>query len=113
MGEDSWRALKEAYESGEARAIGICDVDESLLKKLIQKKHKPHIIQNWMDPFHQDKAIRKRCKELGIQYQAYSTLGTQWVMQGHRESPVLTNTILKGIADRHQRTIPQVVLNWA
>eukprot|EP00747_Dinoflagellata_sp_TGD_P103227 gnl/TRDRNA2_/TRDRNA2_168898_c1_seq3.p1 gnl/TRDRNA2_/TRDRNA2_168898_c1~~gnl/TRDRNA2_/TRDRNA2_168898_c1_seq3.p1 ORF type:complete len:231 (+),score=32.08 gnl/TRDRNA2_/TRDRNA2_168898_c1_seq3:62-754(+) len=45
---DSWKALEEFYEAGMVRAIGICDVDDGLLDELLQKKHKPHIIQNWM-----------------------------------------------------------------
>lgn len=111
--QDSWRALEELYEAGRARAIGICDVTDRILQQLSQMKHNAHIIQNWMDPFHQDKRVRGKCKELGIQYQAYSTLGTQWKMQGHRDNPVLSSPTLQRIAGAHGRNVAQVVLNWA
>lgn len=112
--QDSWRALEEFYESGKAHAIGICDVDKQLLDELLVQKHKPHIIQNWMDPFHQDKIIRSRCKKEGIQYQAYSTLGAQWVhFRKHKRNPVLTHPMLNAVAKAHDATVAQVVINWA
>ena len=57
---DSWVALEEAVDSGIVRSIGICDVDNQLLDQLLQKRIAPTIIQNWFDPFHQDKALRQR-----------------------------------------------------
>lgn len=112
--QDSWLALEESYDSGEVGAIGICDVTEPLLEELLKQRIKPHIIQNWMDPFHQDKDIRKRCKEEKIQYQAYSTLGNQWLHhRGHNRNPVLTNPTLRSIADSHDVDVAQVVINWA
>ncbi|CAK0806751.1 unnamed protein product [Prorocentrum cordatum] len=111
--QDSWRALEELYEAGRARAIGICDADDRILQQLSQMKHNAHIVQNWMDPFHQDRRVRGKCEELGIRYQAYSTLGTQWGAQGHRENPVMNSPTLQRIANAHGRTVAQVVLNWA
>jgi len=112
--QQSWKALEELYDAGQARAIGICDVDDHILDELGRQRHKAHIIQNWMDPFHQDKVIRERCKKEGILYQAYSTLGTQWVFsRGLEESPVLTSPTLQGIASAHNSTVAQVVINWA
>lgn len=112
--QESWKALEELYEAGKVKAIGICDVDDALLDELLQQKVKPHIIQNWMDPFRQDAHIRERCRAEGIQYQAYSTLGPQWVhFRGHAQNPVLTSPLLQDIAREHNRTVAQVVLNWA
>eukprot|EP00435_Cladocopium_sp_Y103_P027948 s1431_g6.t3 len=113
--QDSWRALEELHAANAALAIGICDVDVALLSELLRQRQKPHIVQNWMDPFHQDKELRRRCKEEGIQYQAYSTLGTQWVhFRGYRgQNPVLNHPVLQKIAQFHHRSVAQVVLNWA
>ena len=57
---DSWRALEEAMDSGIVRAIGMCDVDENLLDELLGKRIWPHVVQNWFDPYHQDKSFRRR-----------------------------------------------------
>lgn len=111
--KDSWKALEEFYDSGELGAIGICDVDDRLLAELLNQRIKPHIIQNWMDPFHQDKHIRKRCQEENIQYQAYSTLGNQWNYRGSRINPVWKDPTLRSIANAHGADVAQVVINWA
>eukprot|EP00439_Symbiodinium_sp_Y106_P083228 s255_g23.t1 len=109
-----WRALEDVLDDGLVRAIGICDVDEPLLEELLQQRQKPHIIQNWMDPFHQDREVRQRCHEAGIQYQAYSSLGTQWVhFRGHIFNPVFANPVLRKIAEQQQGNVAQVVLAWA
>lgn len=31
-----------------------------------------------MDPFHQDREVRRLAAEHGIEYMAYSSFGTQW-----------------------------------
>eukprot|EP00929_Paragymnodinium_shiwhaense_P016974 TRINITY_DN12579_c0_g1_i12.p1 TRINITY_DN12579_c0_g1~~TRINITY_DN12579_c0_g1_i12.p1 ORF type:complete len:361 (-),score=29.51 TRINITY_DN12579_c0_g1_i12:43-1062(-) len=110
--QDSWRALEELYDAGKVRAIGICDVDDVLLDQLIQQRIKPHIIQNWMDPFHQDGHIRDRCIKEGIQYQGYSTLGSQWIhFRGHRENPVIGHPVLQRIAEAHNAQVSIVFEN--
>lgn len=112
--QDSWKALEEFVDAGIVGAIGICDVDDRLLDELLQQRIKPHIIQNWMDPFHQYKGIRQRCKAEGILFQAYSSLGSQWVHhRGHSTNPVLTNPTLESIANKYGVSVAQVIINWA
>jgi diketogulonate reductase-like aldo/keto reductase len=123
--EDSWKALEEAYDDGLIRSIGICDVDSRLLDQLLAKRIKPTIIQNWFDPFNQDKQLRERIASINKQqdekgtvegkilYQGYSTMGTQWKMRGYDTSPVFDNYILKNIAKKYGVSIPQILINWA
>lgn len=123
--EDSWKALEEAVDSGLVRTIGICDVDSRLLEKLLSKRIAPMVIQNWFDPFHQDKAVRRRIErinreqdELGkdnkkILYQGYSTLGNQWKYQGYQDNPVMTSRMLLAIAKKYGVSIPEVLIQWS
>lgn len=116
--QDSWRALEELYDKGIiAHSIGICDVAEELLDELLTQRIKPHIIQNWMDPLHQDMHIRRKIQSHGILYQAYSSLGTQWHHhRGHSKNPVLNHPVLQEIANAHSDVgadVGQVVINWA
>eukprot|EP00536_Pseudo-nitzschia_multiseries_P005013 jgi/Psemu1/254108/estExt_Genewise1Plus.C_900041 len=118
--QDSWRALEEFYEDGTiAHAIGICDVGtDRLLEELLSQRIKPHIIQNWMDPLHQDVAMRRKIQSHGILYQAYSSLGTQWHHhRGHSRNPVLNHPVLREIASAHgdgvDVDVGQVVVHWA
>ena len=111
---DSWRALEDLRDEGLVSSIGICDVDDGILDELLTQRVRPHIIQNWMDPFHQDVRIRERCREEGIQYQAYSSLGSQWAHHmGHGQNPVMNDATLRSIADTHNVDVAQVVINWA
>ena len=117
---ESWVALEEAVDAGIVRSIGICDVDNRLLDELLQKRIGPTTIQNWFDPFHQDKAFRQRIRQHNEQYpkrkilyQGYSTLGTQWLYKGYKENPVLNNPTLQSIAKVHGASVPQVVIQWA
>ena len=118
---DSWTALEEAVDRGLVRSIGICDVDGQILDDLLKKRIKPTIIQNWFDPFHQDRRLRERLlrhneenPDNRILYQAYSTLGTQWHHhKGLTENPVINNELLQSIASKHGVGVPQVVIQWA
>ena len=70
---------------------------------------KVDVVQNWMDPFHQDKEVRALCAEHGIQYMAYSSLGTQW---NRNPNPVLSSRVLRRIALKHGASVAQVVIAW-
>ena len=123
--EDSWKALEELYDKGVVRSIGMCDVDHQLLDRLLTKRIKPTIIQNWFDPFNQDKQLRERIASINKQqeedghiegkilYQGYSTMGTQWKMRGYDTNPVLENYVLKKISKKYGVSIPQILINWA
>ena len=118
---DSWRVLIEAYDSGTVRSIGMCDIDENLLEEMLAKRIGPHVIQNWFDPYHQDKAFRQRIQRHNVEYpqrrilyQGYSSMGTQWFHHmGYTVNPVLTNPTLISIALRYGVSVPQVVIQWA
>jgi uncharacterized protein YlxP (DUF503 family) len=67
-----------------------------------------------MDPIHQDYEIKDRCLANGIQYQAYSTLGSQWVHhRGFVRNPVLNNPVLVRLAKKYNVSVAQIVLHWA
>ena len=70
----------------------------------------PDLIQNWMDPYHQDRHVRRFCQIHGIQYMAYSSFGTQWNKGIH--NPVLTSPVLLEIASRNGVAVTKVILTW-
>ena len=45
--------------------------------------------------------------------QGYSTLGSQWLMKGYAQNPVLTHPALLRVASATKRSPAQVVLQWA
>lgn len=60
--QDAWRELEKLYAEGATRAIGVSNFSEGLLRELLEfATVMPAAVQNWMDPFHQDKAVRALC----------------------------------------------------
>eukprot|EP01006_Ploeotia_vitrea_P052140 TRINITY_DN67655_c5_g1_i1.p1 TRINITY_DN67655_c5_g1~~TRINITY_DN67655_c5_g1_i1.p1 ORF type:complete len:359 (-),score=21.99 TRINITY_DN67655_c5_g1_i1:114-1190(-) len=110
--KESWRAMEDLYREGKLKLLGVSNFWPDLLDELYQfAAIKPHVIQNWCDPFHQDRLTRKWAAERGIVYTAYSSLGTQWSARG-KQNPVTNSVVLKSIANRMGKSIPQVVLRW-
>jgi len=112
-----WPILEWFYEQkcGQercVRAIGVSNFRIQEMKELLEiAKIKPHLVQNYNDPFHQDREVLNFCKEHDIQYQAFSSLGAQWPRQiGY--NPVFQNEELKKIATELNRSVAQVVLRW-
>ncbi|CAM9556010.1 unnamed protein product [Ectocarpus sp. 12 AP-2014] len=115
--QDAWRQLEDLYSKGAVRAIGVSNFSESLLRELLgMATVTPAAVQNWMDPFHQDRAVRALCAEHGIAYIAYSTLGGQWAHRPSSSSspnPVSTDPTLIAIASAHGTSVQTVALSWA
>jgi len=105
---DSWRAMEAAYDEGLVKAIGVSNVGPREVDELVKfARIKPHVVQAWMDPFHASVELRKTCEKHNIRFMAYSTLGTQWSMQG-RANPVLSSSKLREFGDP-----ARVALSWA
>jgi diketogulonate reductase-like aldo/keto reductase len=71
----------------------------------------PDVLQAFADPLRPANELREICKEHGIEFVSYSTLGTQ-----HRSvdgNPVLTHPHVLRIAKKHGRSVAEVVLSWA
>lgn len=107
-----WRNLELLKDAYNINFIGVSNFDLAALQELVlqQANRKVSIIQNWMDPFHQDKEVRAFCKDHRIVYMAYSSFGTQW--RGRDGNPVLNNDVLKSIAAGHNTTVTKVILAW-
>jgi diketogulonate reductase-like aldo/keto reductase len=123
---DAWVAMEAVvgldYSS---RRIGLSNVSPNELLDVISfvKERKeagednlqppprmPDAVQAFADPLHPAKELRRICKEHGIEFVSYSTLGTQ-----HRSqiNPVLGSEVVKTLAETHGRSVAEVVLSWA
>ncbi|KAL1530681.1 hypothetical protein AB1Y20_001581 [Prymnesium parvum] len=109
--KDSWRALEKLFADGRVRAIGVSNFSPQELEELLAVSTvKPHLVQSWMDPLHQERPLRSLCRRHNIQFQAYSTLGTQ-----HHTSfnPVIKHPVLNSIGKEVGKSPAQVALRWA
>lgn len=116
--QTGWNNLELLKSKHGIALIGVSNFDYRLLLELEKISICPdttgvQLIQNWMDPFHQDKIVREYAERHSIPYMAYSSLGTQWLgRRGITANPVLTNPQLLAIAKKHDTTVPRVVLSW-
>jgi diketogulonate reductase-like aldo/keto reductase len=114
--QEAWRGLEEMKMDGSIlRNIGVSNFGASQLQELLVLTNtKVTAVQNWCDPYHQDREVRALAAEHGVLYMAYSSLGTQW--QGKRDlqhrNPVLNSPELLSIAAAYGTTVSDVVMCW-
>lgn len=102
--KDAWRALETLYKAGKVKAIGVSNFQIHHLEDLLADAEiKPMINQVEYHPRLTQKELHAYCTETGIQLEAWSPL-----MQGQ----LLDNPVLKEIADRHGKSVAQVILRW-
>ncbi|NOU92415.1 aldo/keto reductase [Paenibacillus sp. LMG 31456] len=102
--KDAWRALETLYKDGRVKAIGVSNFQVHHIEELMKEATiKPMVNQVELHPQLTQKELIRFCKEQGIQIEAWSPL-----MQGQ----LLDHPILKEIADKHEKSIAQVILRW-
>ncbi|XP_031554411.1 uncharacterized protein LOC116291382 [Actinia tenebrosa] len=113
--KESWKAMEDMQKKGKLRSLGVSNFNQDKLQELIEFATVPvSAVQNWFDPFHQDKNTRQFCSEHNIRYIGFSTLGTRWVyFYGLKKNPVLKSTIIYEVAAHYEYATSQVVLRWA
>ena len=102
--KESWQALEELYSAGKIKAIGVSNFEIHHLEELLSfAKVVPVVNQVELHPKLAQQALRDFCEKHDIKVQAWSPL-----MQGK----LLTDPIVKDIAEKHQKTPAQVILRW-
>jgi diketogulonate reductase-like aldo/keto reductase len=110
----AWKNLETFHHEGYVSAIGASNLDPAQLRDLLKTSNaRVSVVQNWMDPFHQDKEVRAICKQYNIAYMAYSSLGGQWnYIRSVGYNPVTSHPTLLSIASKHNSTVSSIVLSW-
>ena len=102
----AWRAMQKLYEEGKIKAIGVSNfasdrlVDFALTNKVI-----PMVNQVEFHPFNQQESARKVMEKYGIQVEG-------WAPFAEGQHDLFHNETLQAIADKHGKSITQVVLRW-
>lgn len=103
----AWSAMESLHDSGQVRFLGMSNVTLEQLQSLCEKARiRPRFVQNrcyairgW------DRRVREFCTANGIIYQGFSLL------TANRE--VLASPAMARIAQRHGRTVSQIVFRFA
>ncbi|MYN29670.1 aldo/keto reductase [Duganella levis] len=102
----SWRAMEEAYRGGKLRAIGVSNFHTDRLMDLIAFNDiKPAVNQIEVHPFHQQADSAAFMLEQGVQAEA-------WAPFAEGRNNLFGNPVLTGLAEKHGKTVGQVVLRW-
>lgn len=104
---DAWRAMESIHNSGNARLLGVSNVNLDQLKELCDgARVRPRFVQNrcyanrgW------DWEVRQFCTANRITYQGFSLLTAN--------RGVLAHANMRRIASRHSRTVSQIVFRFA
>lgn len=102
----SWRAMEEGYRAGKLRAIGVSNFQPDRLMDIAAfNEITPAVNQIEVNPFHQQPESRALMRELGVQAEA-------WAPFAEGRNDIFHNGVLQAVADKHGRTIGQVILRW-
>ena len=103
-----WRAFEAVYRAEKVKAIGVSNCREWHLRKLLDEgaEFVPMVNQIEHHPFNSQRGVIESCRQLGIQVQSYSPL----IVGGHSRNEF--PPILLQIAEKHRKSVAQVVLRW-
>jgi diketogulonate reductase-like aldo/keto reductase len=104
---ETWRAMEQLHDEGKTRLIGVSNFGPDQLEELCQMARiQPAFVQNrcfarlgW------DAKMREVCDKHGVVYQGFSLL------TANRDA--LSSPAVQDIAQRHGRTVPQVIFRFA
>lgn len=100
----SWKVMERIYREGRARAIGLSNCHEHYIESILKEcVIRPAVNQYEFHPRVTSVPLRAYCAANEIAFEAFYPLG---------HGSYLENLVLKRIADRHGKTIPQVLLRW-
>lgn len=100
----TWRAAEEAYNSGQARSIGVSNYTIRHLEEMKDyAKVLPDVNQVELHVFLQQPELIKYCQDNGIVVEAYSPLA---------HAKAMDNEVVAKIAKKHGKTYAQVMLRW-
>ncbi|TYA23000.1 aldo/keto reductase [Aggregatibacter actinomycetemcomitans] len=103
---EEWRAMEELYKAGKARAIGVSNFHTDRLMDLITCHDiVPAVNQIETHPFYQRDEEIAFHKEHGILQQSWGPLA-------EGKFDIFTNPVLTKIAEKHGKSVAQVVLRW-
>ena len=102
---EAWQALIDAKKWGLVRSIGVSNFLPEHLERIIQETGvTPSLNQVELHPFFNQEEQRRVHEQHHIQTQSWSPVA--------RAADILSNETIGKIAEKHNKTVPQVVLRW-
>lgn len=102
----AWRAMEELYREGKSKAIGVSNfLPDRLMDLIVHNEIAPAVNQIETHPFYQQAESAAFMKEQGVQHQS-------WAPFAEGLNNLFGNEVLASLADKHNKSVAQVVLRW-
>ena len=103
---EAWLEMERIYKEGHVGAIGVCNFHEHHLDKILEVAAVvPAVNQVELHPLLTQNKLREYCSGKGIQVQSYSPVARM-------DKKLIGNEALLLIANRHHKSVPQIILKW-
>ena len=102
----AWRAMEELYREGRTRAIGVSNFHpDRLMDLIVHNQVVPAVNQIETHPFNQQIETQEFLQENNVQIES-------WGPFAEGKHNIFQNELLRSIADKHQKTVAQIILRW-
>lgn len=102
----SWRAMQELYRQGRIKAIGVSNfLPDRIMDFILHNEIVPSVNQIETHPYYQQTEAAKFLSNNNIQTES-------WGPFAEGKDGLFQNTTLVSVAQKHNRSVAQVVLRW-
>src|ERR671933_623402 len=102
----AWRAMEELYRQGRIRAIGVSNFQpDRRMDVMVHHDVVPAVNQIETHPFNQQIETQRFLQANGVQIESWGPFA-----EGRHQ--IFENEVLRSIADKHGKTVAQVILRW-
>lgn len=102
-----YKMMEKALKEGKVKAIGISNFYGERLDNLLNNiEIKPSVTQVETHPYYPQNEMKEKLREYGTKIQAWFPLG------GRGNDLVLTEDIIKELADKYKKSPAQIILRW-
>ena len=102
----AWRAMEELYREGRIRAIGVSNFHpDRVMDLIVHNQVTPAVNQIETHPFCQQIETQAFLAENQVQIES-------WGPFAEGKNNIFQNELLRAIAEKHHKTIAQVILRW-
>jgi diketogulonate reductase-like aldo/keto reductase len=107
--QDTWVAMEKLAAKGKVRSIGVSNFNVDQIEELWKHaKFKPVVNQCEAHPHFPNIKVAEFCKQKGMLFTAYSSLGS--IFQG--QDSCLDESIVKNLAKKYGKSPAQILYRW-
>ncbi len=102
----AWRDMEQLYRDGRTRSIGVSNFQpDRLMDLMVHNQVVPAVNQIETHPFNQQVETQEFLQAHGVQIESWGPFA-----EGRHN--IFENEVLRSIADKHQKTVAQLILRW-